>query len=206
LAIELVIFDCDGVLFSSEAANVGFYNEVLSRAGLPALEGLAAKDAHALASAELFKKHYSSDTELLERLQTIAKTIPYTPFFDLMTPMPGLREVLSEVRGSAQTAIATNRGKTVDDLVERFELDSLFDLWVGVLDVEKPKPAPDLLLLCLEHFGVAADSTVYVGDQQGDLAAAAAAGVHFVGMPPVAQWSERSIGELTELPAHLASL
>lgn len=206
MAIELVIFDCDGVLFSSEAANIGFYNEVLRLAGLPPLVGEAAKAAHALASANLFEIYYGEDPALLARLQALAKTTLYTPFFDLMTPAANLREVLGEIRRGAQTAIATNRGKTVGELVRRFDLTDLFDLWVGVLDVVNPKPAPDLLLHCLDHFQVGAAEAVYVGDQQGDLDAAAAAGMRFIAMPPISGRWQPALTELSELPAVLARL
>ena len=33
MGLMLVIFDCDGVLFRSEQANVAFYNEVLRQVG-----------------------------------------------------------------------------------------------------------------------------------------------------------------------------
>ena len=56
VAIRLVIFDCDGVLFHSDRANVAFYNAVLREAGEPPLEPDAEIAAHALASSELYKK------------------------------------------------------------------------------------------------------------------------------------------------------
>ncbi|MCI0347644.1 MAG: HAD family hydrolase, partial [Chloroflexi bacterium] len=45
---------------------------------------------------------------------------------------------------------------------------------VGVLDVARPKPHPDVVLKCLARLGVRPAAAVYVGDAESDLAAARA--------------------------------
>jgi beta-phosphoglucomutase-like phosphatase (HAD superfamily) len=55
VAIKAVIFDCDGVLFHSEKANVEFYKAVLDNAGLPPLPTDSDMSYHALASVQLFE-------------------------------------------------------------------------------------------------------------------------------------------------------
>ncbi len=206
MSVELVIFDCDGVLFESERANIAFYNAVLASVGEPPVPEHAVGDCHALASAQLFARHYGDRPELMALLQRTARTTDYGPFFELMEPRPGLTRVLGELRRDYRTAMATNRGKTVDDILERWQLGDLFDLAVGVFHVERPKPHPDMLLYCLERFGVDPSSAVYVGDQRGDAEAAAAAGMRFIGMAPIAAESELSIGSLDELGAKLRGL
>lgn len=206
MAIELVIFDCDGVLFESDRANVAFYREVVRRAGAPPLPGDADIECHALASAQLFEKYYGHAPDLLARVKRAAAQTDYTPFFDLMVPRQGLHEVLQMLSERYRTAIATNRGSTVATLVERFGLGGLVELAVGVLDVARPKPHPDLVLKCLEHFDVAAERAVYVGDQPSDRACAEAAGVAFVGTGAIAGQCSLTVVELGELPGLLASL
>ena len=47
-------------------------------------------------------------------------------------------------------------------------------------ECECRKPRPRMLRRIMEHYGVPADRTVFIGDSDGDRLAAAAAGVHFV--------------------------
>jgi len=206
MPIRLVVLDCDGVLFDSEDANVAFYNEVLRRCGEPPMLGPEQVACHALASAQLFVKYYSDRPELLARMQTTAKQLDYGSFYGLMSPKPRLRPVLAELHARYSIAMATNRGLTTHGVLKHFGLDAYFDLAVGVLDVPRPKPHPDMLLHCLERFSIGADEAVFVGDQATDAECARAAGLRFVGIGPVAAVSPLRVGELAELPALLAGL
>jgi HAD superfamily hydrolase (TIGR01509 family) len=59
-------------------------------------------------------------------------------------------------------------------------LEDAFDLVVTALDVINPKPHPDQLNKILDHFALAPDQTIFIGDSELDAAAARAAGVSFV--------------------------
>jgi HAD superfamily hydrolase (TIGR01509 family) len=201
MSIRLVIFDCDGVMFRSEQANVAFYNEVLRRAGEPALNDTAEIACHALSSAQLFEKYYGHEPELLAKIREIAGSIDYDPFFPLMEPRPELRSVLERLGDLYSVAMATNRGKTVHGVLDRFDLREYFHYAIGVLDVDRPKPHPDMLLKCAEYFSVAPDESVYVGDQHTDAEAADAASMPFVGIGPAGANARHSIESLEELPA-----
>ncbi|RMF23423.1 MAG: HAD family hydrolase [Deltaproteobacteria bacterium] len=206
MPVKLVIFDCDGVLFESEQANIAFYNAVLERAGEPPLPVDGEAACHALSSAQLFEKYYGDRPALLARIREIAQSIDYGPFYPLMKPRPGLREVLEQLRRHCKTALATNRGKTVSGVLEYFGISDLFDLAVGVLDVERPKPHPDLLVRCLEAFDVAPPDALYVGDQEIDERSARAAGVRFVAMGPAAPDGDARIERIEELLDLVAGL
>jgi phosphoglycolate phosphatase len=205
MAVRLVIFDCDGVLFHSEAANVAFYNAVRRAVGEPPLDDVGEAACHALASAALFQKQYGDRPELLAQVRQAADAIDYAPFFGLMTPTEGLYDVLGRLKRRYRTAMATNRGKTVRGVLAHFELETLFDLAVGVYDVDRPKPHPDMLLKCLDVLDVPADEAVYVGDQPSDAASAAAAGICFVAMGPAAAEAPHRIAALAELEVLLGS-
>ena len=51
---------------------------------------------------------------------------------------------------------------------------------VSALDVDNPKPAPDMLVKILEHYTIAPQQAIYVGDSQLDEEAACAAGVPLI--------------------------
>ena len=145
--------------------------------------------------------------EVAARVRETAIATDYDPFYSLMHPARGLHDLLDALRADGyHTAMATTRGRTVGRLLELFELDSRFDFSIGTLDVELPKPAPDMLLSCLERFGVGACEAVYLGDQDCDLEAATAAGLHFVGVGPVVAHAQLSIGAIHELPGLLTLL
>ena len=199
MAKRLVIFDCDGVLFRSERANVAFYNEVLRRLGEPPLSVPGEEACHSLASAQLFEKLFAGNRDRLDRARSISQSLDYGPFYDLMTPQKDLYEVLAALRPSYRMAMATNRGKTATEVVQRFVLQPYFELTVGVLDVARPKPHPDMLERCMVHFRVGPEEALYVGDQQIDADAARAAGMSFVAVGPGVGAAAHRIEMLSDL-------
>ena len=198
---RLVILDCDGVLFDSSAANVAFYNAILDRMGRPPLDAEGEVLAHWMGSPQLIAKLFADDAEGHRAARTLARELDYTPFLHLMQPVPELAETLLWIRERSATALATNRGSTVPQLLEHFGLDGHFDLVVGTNHVARPKPAPDMLLHCLEHFTLDPSQAVYVGDSPSDREAALAAGMEFIAVGTLAH--ERRVATLAGLRAVL---
>jgi phosphoglycolate phosphatase len=203
--LDAVIFDCDGVLFDSWRANVAFYNAVLASLGRPPLDAAWEERAHVMASSQLFDALFGADPALHERARAAARATDYGPFYDLMVPVEGLHEVLAELAEGHALAVASNRGRTVSEVVRRFGIDRYLDCAVGTLDVERPKPHPDMLLLCLDRLEVAPERALFVGDAVSDLEAATAAGTHFVAVGEH-QWAPRAVPRLVDLPAHVEVL
>lgn len=200
-----VVFDCDGVLFDSWRANVAYYDAIRTRLGLPAMDDDWRERAHYLAGSQVIDEMFGDDPATLAAARRIARTLDYGPFYELMTPMPGLFDVLAALRPTWRLGMATNRGSTVAGVVRRFGLDAWLDAAVGVLDVARPKPHPDVIEECLARLEVPPAAAVYVGDAETDLAAARAAGVAFVAVG-AGGWSPRAVRALRELPAALDAL
>lgn len=201
--ISAVIFDCDGVLFDSWRANVAFYNAILARLGLPPMNEEWEKHAHTMASSQLFDAMFLNDAHLLERARSTAREIDYGPFYELMQPVEGLYEVLGTLRRTYRLAMASNRSTTAQGVVRRFDLAKYLHHTTGVADGIRPKPHPDMLLVCLERLGVNAAQTVFVGDSPSDRDAARAAGVHFIAFanPELGAPQVSALRELAELLA-----
>jgi len=198
LAPELVILDCDGVLFDSSASNVAFYNAILATLGLPALDAEGERLAHWMGSPALLERLFAHDPALHDAARAVARDLDYTPFLKAMRPVEELFETLAWLRTRGRTALATNRGSTIPHLVEHFALSAYFDVVVGLHDVARPKPAPDMLLHCLARLDVAPERALYVGDSPTDHQAALAAGIPFV-----------AVGDAIECPQripHVAAL
>lgn len=202
MAARAVVFDCDGVLFDSWHANVAYYNAIRERLGLPPMDAAWERRAHFLAASSVLEEMFGPDAATLEEARRIARSVDYEPFYALMLPVPGLTEVLASLRPSWRLGMATNRGSTVPEVVRRFGLDAWLDAAVGVLDVPRPKPHPDVIQECLARLGVRPAAAVYVGDAESDAVAARAAGVHFVALGEHTS-SPRVVRDLRELPMML---
>lgn len=199
--VRAVVFDCDGVLFDSAAANVAYYDAIRARLGLRPMAPAWRSRAHVLAAPALLEAMFGHDAALLAAARETARETSYEPFYALMTPVAGLAEVLGALAVRFRLAMATNRGSSVRGVVTHFGLDRWLDAAVGMLDVPRPKPAPDVVLAALRRLGVAPAEAVYVGDAESDRLAAEAAGTGFVavGGEPWAPVHVRTLAELPDL-------
>ena len=202
--IRAVVFDCDGVLFHSELANLRFYNTVLAGLGLPPLSAEGERLAMSMASPQLIELLFP-DPELRAEVSRAATNTDYAPFYEWMQPVDGLHDLLAALRRDYRLGMASNRGKTIYEVAARFDLEQFFEISVGTLDVARPKPHPDMLLKVLVHLGAQPHEGVFVGDQDSDRLAAEAAGMHFVGIGEESQAQQR-IEHVRDLPSVLAHL
>jgi HAD superfamily hydrolase (TIGR01509 family) len=203
--LSVVIFDCDGVLFDSAAANIAYYDAVLQRLGRPPLDDEWGRRAHFMSSHQLWEAMFGSDPDVAAEARRAAADVDYGPFYRQMVPAPDLESVLAALRRRYRLAMATNRGATLPGVMREFRLDRYIELAVGVTDVVNPKPHPEMIEKCLQHFAVQPPDAVYVGDSETDHRAALAAGVHFVAVG-TATPAERLVTHLRELPAALETL
>jgi phosphoglycolate phosphatase len=176
---RVVAFDCDGVMFDSLKANVAYFNHILAHFGLPPMNAEQVPLAHMHTTAEALSLLLGGDAERFAEAQKFRKTMPYARFIREMEIEPGLKPLLKALRPRYRTAIATNRTDTIERVLEAFDLTAEFDLVIGALDAERPKPFPDPLLKILSHFEIAPHQLLFVGDSELDEQAAHAAGVPF---------------------------
>ena len=175
----VVVFDCDGVLFDTEAANRAYYNHILHHFGKPPMTAEQFSYAHQHTLKEALA-HLFGDAESIAAVQAYRRTMDYKRFLKLLKVKPHLFALLSKIRPRLKTAIATNRSDTMDRLLAEFDLSNQFDLVVTAFDIPRPKPHPDGLLKILSHFKIVPRQALYVGDSQVDAEAAAAAQIPFV--------------------------
>jgi len=180
--IELLMFDADGVLFESFESNIAYYNAIFAQVGQPPLDADEEIKSISYAAADVFKLRARENAEMLARIHGVARTIDQRPFFDLLRPPFELRPFMMELKRRYRLALATNRSATVPALVEHLKLADVFDAIASALDKVAPKPAPDILQLCLERARVKPANAIYIGDSPIDREAAEAAGVAFIGV------------------------
>ena len=203
--IELVIFDADGVLFDSTESNTAYYNAIFTRIGEPPMSPAEEKAGVFMSAPQMFEMRAAGDQERIARMREVARTMDATPFFHLLRPFPDLRSFLLELKRRYRIGLATNRSATIPAIIDYLGLTGIFDAVASVRDKVKPKPAPDILELCLKRTGVAPPRAVYVGDSETDRIASEAARLNFIGVGARAGHSN-TITLLDELPAMLERL
>jgi phosphoglycolate phosphatase-like HAD superfamily hydrolase len=178
-AIKAVIFDCDGVILDSRAANASLYNQFLSHFNKRPLteEQLDYVHCHTLDES---LKFLLKDDGMVQEAKRLWHDMDYEPLIALLTLEPGLMVCLEHLAGLYRTAIATSRTRTMDEVMQRFGLNPYFDLVVTSLDVHHPKPHPESLNKILTFFSITAQEACYIGDSDVDRETSRRAGVFFI--------------------------
>lgn len=200
--LELVMFDADGVLFDSEESNIAYYNAIFAGMGEPPMSREEEQAGFFMSANQIFEARAGGDPLRIARMQEIGRTLDFAPFLALLRPSLELRPFLLELKEHFRLGLATNRAATVPALIEHLGLNDVFDAVASARDRVRPKPAPDILLLCAERAGTMPSRAVYVGDSSTDLAAAQAAGIDFLGVGQRIEHDIR-VNELNDVPEAL---
>ncbi|SIT02881.1 HAD family hydrolase [Paracoccus saliphilus] len=178
----LVIFDCDGVLIDSEALASRLLADVLGEAGA----AITSEEAHLRFTGcptdevlRICREDYGlcHAGQLLE----VYRERLFPAFQQKLQAVQGIDRLLTRLDRPA--CVASNSD------VERLEaslgllpLRRYFGPHVYSAEmVASPKPAPDLVLLCLDRMGIPAGDAVMIDDSPHGIHAAATAGVAPIG-------------------------
>ncbi len=77
---EVIIFDCDGVLFDSRKANQSFYNHLLEQFGKPVMTEADLNYVHMHTAGESIN-YLFGDNHLRDAVLTYAQALDYDPFY-----------------------------------------------------------------------------------------------------------------------------
>jgi phosphoglycolate phosphatase len=179
LTTKVIIYDCDGVLIDSRQSNQAFYNHILARFGLPAMDPGQLEVVH-VSTAEQAIDYLFAGTPFRAEAQAYQRVVDNSPFMALLRLEPHVRETLVKLRPTYATAIATNRGKSLPLVLRNLGLEGLFDLTVTSYQVRHPKPHPECLWKILGHFHLDPEEALYIGDSEVDRIVSLKAGVPFV--------------------------
>jgi len=175
-----VIYDCDGVLFESRRANLAYYNRVQQHFGEPPVvpeDTSRAHLCHTAASPKVFEVLLGPDR--VAAALEFAATVDYRQFIPYMDPEPDMVDSLATLARRLPLAVATNRGNSMVEILQHFNLSEYFRTVVTSRDVSRPKPYPDMLLLAAKRLDCLPEDLLFVGDSELDREAAAGAGICF---------------------------
>lgn len=193
--IRGIIYDCDGVLVDSVESNVAYYNHILTRFNLPALDQSWMELVLTGTGRGVLEALFEGSPFIGDALE-LQRRLPPDAFLDLVKPEPQIHEVLRRVRVRYCTAVATNRGKSLFPLLEMLEMKDLFDVLVTSNDVTRNKPDPQCVSIILERLGLEPGEVLYIGDSDVDRETAARAGT------PFAAYRNRTLKADLHLPDH----
>jgi phosphoglycolate phosphatase-like HAD superfamily hydrolase len=202
--IQVVIFDCDGVMFDTSQANTQYYNHILDHFGKPGMTSAQFNYVH-MHTVDQALAFLFDDSDELAAARAYRRNMSYLPFLKYMQIEPDLKAVLQRLRPRYKTAVATNRTDTMNRVLETHGLHEQFDLVVTALDVRNPKPEPDQLVKILEYFRCRSREAVYIGDSPLDARAATSAGVPFVAFANRSLSADYHINRLGEIEGLLGN-
>jgi len=176
-SFPVYLFDIDGTLLDSAPDITGAVRGVLAHhspqreLSQQYLESFIGHHLHALFT-DLFPAY---SPEQIEEMIAHYRRIYPERGHNATKPYPGVLEAIPLLGGRKSTA--TTKGTPTSRLVlEKFGLLPYFDHVQGT-DGFPSKPAPDVLLKSIEHFGVTPADCLFIGDAAPDMEAGRRAGV-----------------------------
>lgn len=178
--IKAVCFDLDGVLIESYSVWYLLFNDALKYFGFQPI------------TERTFRKHWGQSTEEDVRIFMPGRTVDevrsyfQTHFHDYLTDIkvdPLAHRTLQALRrlDMALACLTNSHRDITEQILMTHQLDKYFNVVITADDVDKPKPAPDMLLSACEYLKVRPDQILFVGDTQSDKEAGISAGCLFVG-------------------------
>lgn len=205
--IELVIFDCDGVLVDSERLAIKIDAHVLAQLGWP------------MAEAEIIERFVGvSDAHFRQAIEShIGRRLPddweaeFEPLYRSafaaeLGPVDGIVDALNRI--TAPTCVASSG--THDKMRYTLGLTGLYDRFCGRIfsatDVSQGKPSPDLFLYAAERMGVTPAACVVVEDSVMGVTAARAAGMRVLAYAGGVTSAAKLAGPNTTVFEHMRAL
>lgn len=205
---SLIIFDCDGTLVDSEVLYNTITSELLTEMGFDEYTPqqcieLFAGQAWSTIKATLEEKHGQAiPRDIVERY---IKTANGRMDTDLRAP-ENAHHVVETLKGTHGICVASNGERNnvikslhVTGLMDHFIEDHIFTK----IQVEKPKPAPDLFLFTAEQMKAEPSQCLIIEDSPAGVVAAVAADIPVIGFTGCAHDKERQAGLLRDAGARI---
>jgi len=180
--IDLVIFDCDGVLVDSEVISCRAHAEMLTRHGYPITSdqvldrflGVSDREARMMVEAELGRS-LPADFEAQMKQAALQR------YADDLQAIPHVCEAVAAIGLAKCVASSGTPEKIRHGLTWAGLYDQLAPHIFSATEVERGKPAPDLFLYAARQMATPAARCVVVEDSIPGIAAALAAGMPVFG-------------------------
>ena len=184
-AIDLVIFDNDGVLIDSEKLAARSNAALLNKLGYPITPDDCERRFAGLSDRDMLAQLRAEGARLPDDFIDQMYALSAHAFLNELEPIAGVRRVVELAQAHCGIAVASNapRLNLLRNLVTT-GYDDLIppELCFSGLDVANPKPAPDLHLHVLGAFNVPAERAMVIEDTPAGASGARAAGIDVLGV------------------------
>ena len=180
--MDLLIFDCDGVLVDSEPIACEVVADVLADSGFPITReefftrfaGVSDREMYAQLEAQHARKigketRQRVNQEILDALSS------------RLEPIPGIRAAIDAIDVGKCVASGSDRRRVEASLARTGLLEYFSSCIFTSEQVPYGKPAPDLFLFAASQMNVDAGRCVVIEDSQAGVQAAVAAGMRVLG-------------------------
>jgi HAD superfamily hydrolase (TIGR01509 family) len=201
--VNLVIFDCDGVLVDTEVLVAVVEAELLQAEGAALSVDDILTDFVGISEVEMHRRIEAQwgvtlGADFVERKTARLEAV----FAASLEPVDGIADVVTNVTTARCVASSSalpriRRCLELTGLLDRFEPD-IFSASM----VANGKPAPDLFLYAAEQMGVAPADAVVIEDSRYGVAAGVAAGMTVIGFTAASHCSPATEDELRRAGAH----
>jgi HAD superfamily hydrolase (TIGR01509 family) len=183
-SVKAVLFDVDGTLVDTSYLHAVSWWEAFAQAG------------HEVPMARIHRAIGMGSDQLLDALLpagrdtgaddgiSAAHGALYSVYWSRLRPLPGAADLLRACRQQGlRVVLASSAGPgELDKLRAVLDADEAVDEATSAGDVDKSKPAPDLVEVALEKAGLAPAEAMFVGDAVWDVKACQRAGVACIGV------------------------
>ena len=163
---KAVVFDLDGVILDSFAANVSYYGYIARQMGLKPLSGEDEQIVHRL-THEGALTHIAGESRLQEALEW-GNDFNARQMQKGHKAFPGVGETLAYLYDKVPLAVGTNRNTSATGILRELGLMDYFQLVLTAGLAPKPKPDKAFMSHLLDIIGFTPQEVVYVGDSLVD--------------------------------------
>ena len=189
MAIELVIFDMDGLMFDTESLHYRFWSEKVTALGFEPSKNVFSKSmgGHSDGIEEHYEKLFGRKVEMSE----IVELFRADNFFEVLEAegigvKKGLRELLDflEEQGIKKAIGSASAQSTVRKYLKWSDISpDRFSFIMSGDMAKKLKPDPEIFLTVCEKVGIKPENALVLEDSRNGLHAANAAGIPCIFVP-----------------------
>lgn len=181
----LIILDFDGTIADTQGLIVQTMQQTIAELGLPERTKQECAAMIGLPLKETFTKLIPMSDEMGDQCRDV-----YSRHFNennvpgAVPLFPHVKETIEELHGQgAVLTIATSRHReSLVAFLQEMDMEKYIRFIVCGNDIERPKPAPDMVLHILDTFNTSPNDAIVVGDAVYDILMGRSAGVRTVGV------------------------
>ena len=194
--LDTIIFDLDGTLIDTNQIIIDSFRETFNK-HFPE-ETITLDDIKSFIGPTLeqtFGKYTNDPFKIQDMIDTY-RTYYVENEMGSFEIYPNVKEVLKDLKDDGYNlAILTSKFKKAAwPSFTHYNLDSIFDVFISLDDVEKPKPDKNAVETVLSHFPES-KTAIMIGDNQGDILAGKNANIYSAGVA----WSLKGAAHLMEV-------